>query len=105
MTEQERESRGSGSIPLLDPESEDMDYLTFRDNFASYANSLSSRFNILVDDIPPQPDPIAVENYEAVGGMNAHQRKLHENVVARHEEYVAAEKKGAAGLIKAIEKN
>lgn len=87
MTEHEKETRSTGAISSLEQESDDMNFLSFRDSFASFANSLSSIFNILVDEVPTAPDPLVVALYEA-GGINAHPRKIHENAVARREEYM-----------------
>lgn len=84
----ENELKTVGGVPLLGPESPDLDFMAWRDRMGSCINSLSSRFNVLVDPAPPIPDPIDIANYDHPAGMNAHQRRVHEGIVAAHSDFL-----------------
>ena len=86
---------GSGSdCPILEPDSPDLDFGSFREHFATFANSLSLRFNILVDNPPPVHHLLDIINYAALGVMNANQRRVHELILSEHNEYTQTEKRG-----------
>ena len=99
--EEENNSKSSRAGPMLDPDSDSLDFKSWYERMASHINGKSDVFNLLADLPPPAPDPNVV-----IGRIqNAQQRRAAEEEKALYDKYVYAQKRGASSLLECVSRN